>query len=202
MDRKRRRHLKFLIGLGFFGTLSFHSLPISARSNKLLIDDFSDTGLKSTLGTVWRGVSDQVMGGISAANVAKTVIDGGSALRLSGDVKLENNGGFIQAALDLEPDGGQIDASGYTGIRMTVRGNGETYNVHLRTTDNERPWQSYRAAFTAGADWTTITLPFAGFTPHRLTTPLDIKALKRIGLVAIGRAFYADLAVTDLRFYR
>jgi hypothetical protein len=142
------------------------------------------------------------MGGISEASVSHGMIDGRPCLRLTGDVRLENNGGFIQAALDLTPPSETLDASGFTGVRINVRGNGEKYSVHLRTPDNVRPWQSYRAHFTAGPDWETIDLPFESFVPYRLEATLDRTRLRRIGLVAIGRAFYADLAVSDLAFYR
>jgi hypothetical protein len=81
-----------------------------------------------------------------------------------------------------------------------VKGNDEKFSVHLRTPDNVRPWQSYRAHFTGGRNWDTIELPFAAFTPHRLQAPLDVTRLRRIGIVAIGRAFYADLAVAELSF--
>jgi hypothetical protein len=168
----------------------------------MLIDDFSDKDLLSKLGTRWRAVSDRVMGGISEASVSHDTIDGRPCLRLTGDVRLENDGGFVQAALDLQPPGDTLDVSEYTGVRLIARGNGERYSVHLRTPDNVRPWQSYRAHFTAGADWETIHLPFEGFAPHRLDAPLDITRLRRIGLVAIGRAFRADLAVCELGFYR
>jgi len=168
----------------------------------MLIDDFSDPTLISKLGTHWRGVSDKVMGGISEAAITHAVISGHPCLHLSGDVKLENDGGFIQATLDLAPSGGTFDASDYTGVRLIVRGNSEQYSLHLRTPDNVRPWQSYRAHFNAGPDWKTLDLPFSAFAPHRLDAPLDIKLLRRIGLVAIGRAFYADLAIAELGFYR
>ena len=36
----------------------------------MVIDDFTDDGLVSELGTRWRGVSDQVIGGISKAKVS------------------------------------------------------------------------------------------------------------------------------------
>ncbi len=179
-----------------------NSFTAPARSGELLIDDFANKDLKSALGSVWRGVSDLVMGGVSEAAIKKATVDGRVGLRLSGYVRLENNGGFIQAALDLNSGGGLFDASAYTGVRLTVRGNGETYNLHLRTADNTRPWQSYRVSFVAPERWTTIELPFANFTPHRLAAPLDTTVLKRIGIVAIGRAFYADLTLTDLRLYR
>jgi hypothetical protein len=168
----------------------------------MLIDDFANSDLVSKLGTRWRGVSDQVMGGLSEAAVTHDIIDGRPCLHLTGDVQLENNGGFVQASLDLSPSGGTLDSSAYAGFRFVVRGNGELYSVHLRTPDNVRPWQSYRAHFIAESDWVTVDLPFSAFVPHRLDVPLDITRLKRIGLVAIGRAFHADLLVSELGFYR
>jgi hypothetical protein len=118
----------------------------------MVIDDFTDDGLVSKLGNRWRGVSDQVMGGVSEANVSHGVIDGRPSLRMTGDVRLENDGGFIQAALDLGPAGDAIDASGFTGVHIVVRGNGEKYSIHLRTPDNVRPWQFCLAHLTAGSD--------------------------------------------------
>jgi hypothetical protein len=191
-----------LLGIGLFGAISLHNLGLSAQSGAMLIDDFTDVGLISKLGTPWRGVSDQVMGGISEASVSHGVIDGRPCLHLTGDVRLENDGGFIQAALDLTPRGETLDASSFAGVRIIVRGNSEKYSVHLRTPDNVRPWQSYRAHFTARPDWETIDLPFESFVPYRLEAPLDRTRLRRIGLVAIGRALYADLAVSRLAFYR
>jgi len=173
-----------------------------ARSNKvLLIDDFARDDLISALGTPWLGFSDQVMGGISQETIALTKIDGRRCLRLTGDVRLENNGGFVQMALDLAPEGQTLDASAYTGVILVARGNGESYGVHLRTPDCVRPWQSYRASFVGGPEWQEIKLPFDRFEPHRLTVPLDLRHLRRLGLVAIGRAFHADLAVSVVGLY-
>jgi len=167
----------------------------------MLIDDFTSPDQVSALGTRWRPFSDRVMGGVSDGDLSYETIDGRYCMRLTGDVRLENNGGFIQAALDLGTWGRTFDASGLTGLQLRVRGNGERYSVHLRTPDNTRPWQSYRAQFTAGPEWETPELPFADFEPYRLDTPLDLQRLRRIGLVAIGRAFAADLAVSKIRFY-
>ncbi len=197
-----RRHLTAAaLGLRLFGSEILLSHTARAAAAEMLIDDFSDQELVSHLGTPWRGVSDQVMGGISRASIRHDVLDGRPCLRLSGDVRLENNGGFIQAGLDLAADNSALDASPYTGIRLEVQGNTEQYSVHLRTPDNTRPWQSYRAHFTTGTQWRTIDLPFTTFVPYRLDTPLDVTRLRRIGLVAIGRAFSADLAVARLSLY-
>jgi hypothetical protein len=167
----------------------------------LIVDDFGRDDLISAFGTPWRGFSDQVMGGISKETIALAEIDGRRALSLSGDVRLENNGGFIQAALDLAPAGQTLDASAYAGVLLIACGNGERYGVHLRTPACVRPWQSYRASFIAEADWREIRLPFASFEPYRLTEPLDVRHLRRLGLVAIGRAFHADLAVSAVGLY-
>ncbi len=152
--------------------------------------------------TAWRGFSDRVMGGVSRESVTDEVIDGEACVRLAGDVRLDNNGGFIQIAMDLAPPGRTLDASEFQGVTIRVRGNGETYGAHLRTADTARPWESYRAAFDAVPRWTDIRIPFDDFRPHRLSAPLDVTRLRRLGLVAIGRAFHADLAVARVALYR
>ncbi len=167
----------------------------------LIIDDLSRPGGHTPRGTAWELISDRVMGGVSDGTLTPATIDGRAALRMTGTVSLENDGGFLQMALDLCPDGRGVDATDYTGLALDVLGNDQHYNVHLRTADVTRPWQSYRAKFTAPGRWATVELPFSDFTPHRLSAPLDLSSLRRIGLVAIGRAFTADLALGDLRFY-
>lgn len=156
---------------------------------------------KALNGARWEAVTDAVMGGISSATLSTETIDGLMALRLRGRVRLEHNGGFVQMALDLSTTGMPLDASAWQGVELCVRGNGEPYGVHLRTTDLTAPWQSYRAAFTACSDWQTLRLPFASFLPHRTSLPLGLTRLRRIGLVAIGRAFDADLALHRLALY-
>ena len=84
---------------------------------------------------------------------------------------------------------------------MDVLGNYESYGAHLRTTDITRPQQSYRQKFVTTPDWQTLQLPFVQFMPYRTDIPLDVRRLRRIGLVAIGREFAADLAVARLAFY-
>lgn len=90
----------------------------------LILDDFARDDLISTLGTPWHGFSDRVMGGISQETIAMTEIDRRRCLRLTGDVRLENNGSFIQMALDLAPEGQTLNAAAYTGVLLVARGNG------------------------------------------------------------------------------
>ena len=166
-----------------------------------LIDDLSLPHPATPRGTRWELLSDTVMGGVSAGRMTREAVAGRMALRLRGAVRLDNNGGFLQLALDLAPGGGAVDASGFSGIAFSACGPAERYNLHLRTDAVTRPWQSYRAGFDIGPDWAEVTVPFSAMAPHRLEAPFDPARLRRIGLVAIGRAFEADLAVADLRFF-
>ena len=167
-----------------------------------LIDDLSRADGLAATGTRWEVIADTVMGGRSAATLRREPVRGRMALRLQGAVSLENNGGFVQMALDLAPGGGAVDASGWAGIEIEVTGNGEAYGLHLRTTAVTRPWQSWRQEFAADGTWQRLRLPFAGFAPHRIDGALNPATLRRIGIVAIGRAFEADVALGAIRFWR
>ena len=145
----------------------------------------------------WEYVADTVMGGISTGQIAPVTIDGREAMRLTGDVSLVNNGGFVQMAFDV----GQ-DVAGFTGVEITVLGNNEVYDIRLRTTALTRPWQSFRTTFTAPPEWTTLRLPFADFEPNKTEATFDAAQLRRIGVLAYGREFKADIAVAEVRFYR
>lgn len=149
----------------------------------------------------WRLVTDSVMGGLSEGTLTRETIDNRLALRMHGRVSLEKNGGFLQMALDLSTDQTAVDGSEWQGIELDVCGPAEEYAVHLRTTELSRPWQSYRQPFKVKPEWQTLRLPFNNFIAHRTETPLNLGKLKRIGIVAIGREFEADLALSGLRFY-
>ncbi len=146
-----------------------------------------------------RLVTDGVMGGVSQGELRLTERAGRSCLQLSGGVSTENNGGFIQLTVSLDALGIAVD---YDGVRIDVLGNGETYNLHLRTVDLRLPWQSYRAGFVAGRQWRRVDLPFDVFKPHRTDASLRIGGIKRIGVVAIGRDFEADICIGRMAFYR
>lgn len=150
----------------------------------------------------WEFVADTVMGGVSRGRIAPVTLDGRRAMQLIGDVSLENDGGFLQMAADLVPGGGGFDAGGFTGIEIDVLGNGERYDLRLRTVDLSRPWQSYRADFVASKAWVTRRFAFADLEAHRTDVPFDPAGLRRLGFVAIGHEFAAEVAVAAVRLYR
>jgi len=165
-----------------------------AKMGTMLVFDASKhDGTTTELGERLEVVTDRVMGGVSSAEARVEPVGGRRALRLLGDVRLENNGGFVQLATDL-----RVDASAFSHLRLDVIGPAERYGCHLRTRDVRRPWQSYRQSFEVIPTWTTVDLPLQHFTPHRTETAFDPSKLRRLGLVAIGRAFRADLAVARI----
>jgi len=175
--------------------------PLGAPS-EWLIDDFSRPDGRSALGPEWRFFADTVMGGVSRGQAGRDSIAGESCLRLTGQVSLENNGGFVQVALPLEGPDGPLNAGAWKGIRLLVRGTGGVYDVHLRTGETRHPWQYYRASFPVTEEWASVDLPFDAFQPASLREPLDPAQLTRVGIVAARRAFQADVAVATLSFYR
>ena len=174
--------------------------PGAAEDTMILIDDRQTGDLQATLGTQWRLITDGVMGGVSRGTLTPDTVEGRRCLRLAGAVSTENNGGFIQAALELAPSGA-LDASALGGVELDVYGNGEAYNVHFKTRRVWLPWQHYRAAFMAAPGWHTVRVPFAGFEGYRIGAAFDPAGLERIGIVAYGRDFTADLCIGRVALY-
>ncbi|ULE35599.1 CIA30 family protein [Mycobacterium sp. IDR2000157661] len=106
----------------------------------------------------WTTVNDPVMGGRSTS----TITFGAGGLVFSGDISLENNGGFASARSPQDPEIGRR-AAGATSLRVHAVGDGKTYV--LRVGDAGQPW-SYIQRFATEAGISRIyELPIAGFQP-------------------------------------
>ena len=147
----------------------------------------------------WVYLADRVMGGISdgIAQFEDQGID--QVIRLSGEVSTANNGGFIQVRSPVLWEA----AKGKTGIRLTVKGNGDQYFLHIRSTDTRLPWHYYQHSFQASGTWSEISLPFDAFekSSSLLRATLDQSEIKTIGIVAYGKDYSADVSVKRLEFY-
>jgi len=164
-----------------------------------LIDDFTTD--RSALGTSWQGFTDRVMGGRSDIQAGYHAVDGQAVLLMKGQVRLDNNGGFIQVRLPLDPRGRELDASAHTGIRLKARAiKPRPYYLHVRTTDTTRPWVYYRAPLRLSPDWQEITVPWASFEGRGLRRPFDPSQLTSVALVAYGEMFEAHLEVMRLEW--
>ena len=92
----------------------------------------------------WKFFSDQVMGGISEGQVSLEQDGDKVFIRLSGDIRTDNNGGFIQlrtsTSLSNKPlmfkllHNSKKDGKKLQGIRLKVKGNGEKYHIFIQTT--------------------------------------------------------------------
>ena len=159
----------------------------------LLLDDFRDS---TRVAREWSAFTDRVMGGVSVAKASLLEVQGEQALRLTGRVSLERNGGFIQVARPFAD--GSVNAAAFSGLQLRVCGTPGSYFVHLRTADTRAPWQYYGAPLEVRPTWHDVYLPWSAFRPVSLTEPLDATRLQRIGIVAGKVAFDADVAVSRL----
>lgn len=103
----------------------------------------------------WFPVDDVVMGGISASRMR--YLEEGVA-QFSGDLSLENNGGFASVRFANE----RFNLSNFQGVELRVKGDNKTYQFRFQT-DVGRI--SYMQPFFASETWTTVRLPFDQFEP-------------------------------------
>jgi len=105
----------------------------------------------------WRTVLDGVMGGRSTGRVTQPEA---GVLRFSGELSLENNGGFSQTQITV-PEGA---LKGATGIEARVLGDGRTYQFDVRCSDVRMMAGSFQTKFeTVAGEWVTLRLPFEQF---------------------------------------
>ena len=101
-----------------------------------MIDDLSESFPITSSGTQWAGVTDSVMGGSSSGSLVREEFQGRISNVLTANVKLENEGGFVQMVTDLALDhsvSNTVDATEYKGIEFDVYYTGdaerESFNV-------------------------------------------------------------------------
>ena len=169
-------------------------LTDAANAENLMNETFEDDPE-----TRWSYFADSVMGGVSTGQATFVSEGSESFVRLTGYVSTDNNGGFIQVRTMVE----NPLPAGINGIRLIVRGNGETYFTHLRTRGMIFPWQYYQAQFEAGADWQEILIPLTEFRRSGLFLSSEPGAnrISSIGIVAYGRDHQADVSVSEMSFY-
>ena len=147
----------------------------------------------------WVYLADTVMGGVSegSANIIDT--PNGKAIKLSGKVSTQNNGGFIQVRVSM-PKG---VATEFKGIKLKVKGNNDEYFVHIRNSSSKLPWHYYSKSFIAKNEWQIIELPFSDFSRSSsfIRKKMKIESIKTIGLVAYGKDYNADVSFLDVSFY-
>jgi len=183
---------KLTATLGF--CLLFGALSKAAFGEPVMVDSFDNNSQSR-----WDFIADTVMGGVSTGQVSFARDDGFSYARLTGTVSTENRGGFIQVRKELT----EKPPRGAKGVRLVVRGNGQTYFIHLRTRSTVLPWQYYQGSFKTTQSWTEVRIPFSSFkaSGQMMRSQPKAEALKSIGIVAYGRDHEAMIDVREIGFF-
>jgi len=168
------------------------------EQRELMLINFKNAGEKAD----WMIVNDDVMGGISSSKMIYS--DTGTAV-FTGTVSLENNGGFASTRREA----GSYNLDDYIGLLLRIKGDGQKYQLRLRT-DNRWDGVSYRAHFATTADsWITVRVPFSEFVPvfrgriMKNVPALSPANIKQIGfLIADKQAGTFRLEIEWIKAYR
>ncbi len=150
----------------------------------------------------WLIVNDGVMGGLSKS---RFVLSDSNTAVFSGNVTLENNGGFASTRTNAM----QFQLDGFKGILIRVKGDGKKYQFRLRTNDRF-DGVSYRYHFeTKNNQWQTISIPFDKCVPVfrgrilRDVGPIVPKDIQQLGiLVADDQTGEFQLEIQWIKSYQ
>ncbi|MCW8802918.1 MAG: CIA30 family protein [Ignavibacteriaceae bacterium] len=128
-------------------------MPQTEETNlKFKFADFTDQKVRSQ----WDVTNDDVMGGVSKSRIS---VGEKNELIFSGEVSLENNGGFASLRSPID----DYDFSDYEGVMLKVKSDGKTYSLSFRQTKFFSGY-NYNQKFNTGKDnWQLVMLPFKDF---------------------------------------
>lgn len=113
----------------------------------------------------WKVVDDVVMGGRSSGSFSLSEKGYG---KFSGEVSLENNGGFSSVRYDMET----LKVSPESKIRIRLKGDGKAYLFRVK---HERTaYYSYITSFDTTGDWQTLEFKLADLYPTFRGRNLDL----------------------------
>ena len=149
----------------------------------------------------WQYISDQTMGGVSNG---QAILDKDGDMifaRLTGNVSTANNGGFIQIRTNFSFVDLINTNKDLKGVLLNTKGNGETYHIFIRTSEDRSYRDFYSATFITNENWEIVDLPFSEFKHRYSNKSLDGNDIRTFGIVAYGRNFYSDVSVSEISFY-
>lgn len=104
----------------------------------------------------WHLVTDSVMGGNSLANFH---INKDGFAEFTGQVSLENNGGFSSVKYQIE----KLDVDAFSKIQLKLKGDTSRYQLRLKTSKTDR--HSYISHFKTTGNWQLIEIQLADLYP-------------------------------------
>ena len=130
--------------------LIFNTMAIDTASHILF--DFTPT---SDLDN-WRVVDDRVMGGRSSGNFSINEAGHG---RYSGEVSLDNNGGFSSLRHFFK----EMNVNDFSKICIVLKGDQKDYQIRLKSNRYDR--HSYTKQISTTGEWQTIEIQLSEMTP-------------------------------------
>ena len=137
-----------IILLNYFVTLA----QMEETLLKSKFADFADKNVREK----WGVTNDDVMGGVSSSKISTGEND---VLVFSGNVSLENNGGFASLRSPVD----NYDMSAYEGFLIKVKGDGKNYYLSFRQTKYFTGFNFTQRFQTEKDKWQTIKLHFNDF---------------------------------------
>jgi monofunctional biosynthetic peptidoglycan transglycosylase len=164
----------------------FRSVPSVLLATLLACTPFAsaaESNLEFDSGTQgWQTVLDGVMGGLSTGRIEA---GNGGTMKFSGELSLENNGGFSQVRTSV-PEG---LFAGARGLVLRVKGDGRTYQCDLRSSQLRLMAGAYQRTFpTVAGEWTEVELPLGEFVANsfgrrvRNAPELDPATIESVGI--------------------
>ncbi|MFN8826575.1 MAG: CIA30 family protein [Planctomycetota bacterium] len=130
--------------------LAITALSPQASAQSLQVDFQNGVG-------AWSTVLDGVMGGLSTGKVSQPEA---GILRWTGELSLENNGGFSQVRTAVR----EGSCAGAEGFVLEVKGDGRTYTFDVRVSNVRMMAGAFQQKFeTKAGEWTQVRLPLDGF---------------------------------------
>ncbi|MFN6193967.1 MAG: CIA30 family protein [Planctomycetota bacterium] len=130
--------------------LAITVLPTQANAQSLQVDFKNGVG-------AWSTVLDGVMGGLSTGQVSQPQA---GILRWTGELSLENNGGFSQVRTAVAEGA----CEGAEGFVLVVKGDGRTYTFDVRASNVRMMAGAFQQKFeTKDGEWLQVRLPLDGF---------------------------------------
>ncbi|MBW4656111.1 MAG: CIA30 family protein [Kaiparowitsia implicata GSE-PSE-MK54-09C] len=127
----------------------------SMHNSPFLLVDFANP--TPEIAEMWGALDDVVMGGVSESSLR--LVDGTGVF--GGVVSTANSGGFASVrSRNIQPP---LDLSGYTGMELRLKGDGQRYKFFVRT---ETQWDGLAHCYsfdTTADEWMTIQMPFCDF---------------------------------------
>jgi NADH dehydrogenase [ubiquinone] 1 alpha subcomplex assembly factor 1 len=195
---KRTRSFRLLVS----ASLALVFIPCVALSEAGSSESIAEFSQKDVEALDWRIVDDRVMGGRSQGKMA---ISADGILSFSGNLSLENNGGFSS----VRSGNVTLDLSDAKGLLVRAKGDGRNYEVHLSTLARFRGREITFVGMlpTKKGEWTEVKIPFSefegDFQGRRLKeSTFDPSEVRRITLELVDKKPGAfELQVDWIRTY-